>query len=97
MKSWAKQDPAGASQFLSKMKDGKDRDEAIRLFAGQLVSSDPATAMEWAEAVSDMGTRQTTMETVADAWLRKDRAAAMAWIKKGLLPKRIEDRLLQPN
>ena len=47
--------------------------------------------------VAAMGTRQTTMETVADAWLRKDRAAAMAWIKKGLLPKRIEDRLLQSN
>lgn len=97
MNPWAKQDPAGASQFLSKMKDGKGRDEAIRLFAGQLVSSDPATAMGWAETVSDMGARQTTMETVASTWLRKDRAAAMAWIKKGLLPKRIEDRLLQSN
>jgi hypothetical protein len=35
------------------------------------------------------------METVASAWLGKDRAAAMAWIKKGLLPKTIEDRLLK--
>jgi len=92
---WAKQDPAGASQFLSKMEDGNARDEAIRGFAGQLVSSDPATAMVWAETVSDMGTRQTTMETVASAWLGKDRAAAMDWINKGLLPKTIEDRLLQ--
>ena len=91
MITWAKQDPAGASQFLSKMEDGNARDEAIRGFAGQLVSSDPATAMGWAEAVSDMGTRQTTMETVASAWLGKDRAAAMDWIKKGLLPKTIED------
>jgi len=95
MQSWAKKDPAGASQFLSKMEDGKSRDIAICGFAGQLVSSDPATAMEWAETVSDMGTRQRTMDTVADTWLRKDRDAAMAWIKKGLLPKTIEDRLLQ--
>lgn len=95
MKSWAKQDPAGASQFLNKMEDGKSRDIAICGFAGQLVSSDPATAMEWAEAVSDMGACQTTMVTVADTWLRKDRDAAMAWIKKGILPKTIEDRLLQ--
>jgi hypothetical protein len=94
MKPWAKQDPAGASQFLATMKAGKDRDEAIRLFTGQLVAVDPVTAMEWAETVSDTRLRQTTMETVADAWLRKDRAAGVKWIEKGLLPKEIADRLL---
>lgn len=87
VQAWARStNLASAAPLLKQMPDDKTRDEALRVFAGELSKTDPPLAMQWAETISDDAQRQVAMVTVASSWTLKDRVAATRWIEQSPLP-----------
>jgi hypothetical protein len=87
VQAWARStNLASVAPLLNQMPDDKTRDEALRVFAGELSKTDPPLAMQWATTISDDAQRQVAMVTVASSWLAKDRIAATRWIEQSPLP-----------
>jgi hypothetical protein len=98
VQAWARStNLASVAPLLKQMPDDKTRDEALRVFAGELSKTDPPLAMQWAETISDNAQRQVAMVTVASSWVAKDRGTALRWIEQSPLPPEARQKVLGGN
>ena len=60
--SWARQNPADASEWLSTLAPGIERDDAVGAFARTIAPLDPESARRWVESIDDEQRRIQVLE-----------------------------------
>jgi hypothetical protein len=83
---FAKQDPAKASDWVSTLSAGSERDIASETLAAQLASTSPETALSWALQVSESNRRTDAFLQVFRSWQSQDPMRANEWLKTSPLP-----------
>ena len=82
--SWARQDPAAATEWLHSLPDSSGKQNGIMSIASQLANDDPVTAAEFLDTFPDSDAKNNGIQQVADQWARVDPVSASEWI--GELP-----------
>jgi hypothetical protein len=76
-----------ASQFVSQMPPGPNRDAGAVAIARSISREDPQAAIAWAGSIQNPSERQETLVDVGRRYMRTDPQAAMAWLpQSGLSP-----------
>ncbi|WAC21589.1 hypothetical protein OVA24_09355 [Luteolibacter sp. SL250] len=63
---WSDRNPDLASQWITKLPTGPDKDAAIGALVTRLAPADPATATEWAATISDEALRSETIRRLGE-------------------------------
>lgn len=96
MHDWASRNPLTASQYLTELPKGKDRDYAVGAFAGVLRLERPADAFVWAASIDDPELRQFKMGKAMESWMNQGGfGAARTAIQEAVIPGAERERLLK--
>jgi hypothetical protein len=79
MDTWAKDDPAAAGAWTSKLPDGQVKNSAIQQLAVNWYKEDSNAAADWIDALPQGKNRDASIGSIASNLQRSDPATAFAW------------------
>jgi len=94
IREWARQDVQAAGEWLAAQPQVSN--DALAVYARQVVREDPAAALEWARAIDNPAQQMRTTIAVGQTWFRQDPAAAGAWAATSGLPAEAVQQVLNP-
>ena len=89
----ARQDVTLASERVSGMAPGPDRDAAITGLFKPAYEVEPDSALIWAASIGDSSLRTKQVTSGFRDWYRDDPAAAADWLKRSSLDEALRQRL----
>jgi hypothetical protein len=78
--SWGRTDAPSASEWLTSLAPGPERDGAIGEFVRSAFVTDPAAALTWSASIADDGKRSRRLMELYPKWLKSDATSATAWL-----------------
>jgi hypothetical protein len=85
-----------ASEYVSKMPAGPNRDAGAEAIARNIVREDPAAAIAWSNSIQDPANRQETLVDIGRRYVRMNPQAATAWLAQSGLSAEAQQQVLAP-
>lgn len=90
-------DSVQASEYVTKMPAGENRDAASSMIARRMVGEDPAAAIAWANAIGNAEERQDVLVDVGRRYLRMDPVNGAAWLAQSGLSAEAQQEVTAPR
>ncbi|WP_148216378.1 hypothetical protein [Coraliomargarita akajimensis] len=79
--SYVRHDPMAASEWITTLEDGPERDSAVQSLVYQVKRADPEAAFIWSSTITDDGQRANMLRNSISDWKRDDPEAALAAVE----------------
>lgn len=86
-----------ASEFVTRMPAGDNRDAASATIARRMAGEDPAAAIAWASAIGNAEQRQDSLVEVGRRYLRTDPVNGAAWLAQSGLSAEAQQEITAPR
>ncbi len=86
-----------ASEYVTRMPAGENRDAASAAIARRIAGEDPAAAIAWAGAIANARDREQTLVDVGRRYMRTDPASAAAWLTQSGLSAEVQRQIASPR
>jgi hypothetical protein len=86
LRTWGREDPQAAAEWLQAYKPGPARDDGLESFATAIQRFDPAASLEWAGEIQDPERARNTQRYLFEDWQRQSPSQAKAWLDQSALP-----------
>lgn len=93
MAVWAESDSIAASEWLSQMPQGAQRDDAAYGFSESIQRYEPEAAAAWANTIRDPERRVERLEASIRTWAESRPVEALEWLKRAELEPGLREQL----
>jgi hypothetical protein len=93
MQVWAQSDSIAASEWLSQMPRGAQRDAAVAGFSESIQGFEPAAAAAWANTINDPDRRVMRLSESVRLWAASQPVEALEWVKSADLEPDLREKL----
>ena len=90
-------DSVQASEYVTKMPAGENRDAASGMIARRMSGEDPTAAIAWANAIGNAEQRQDVLVDVGRRYLRMDPVNGAAWLAQSGLSAEAQQEVTAPR
>lgn len=90
-------DSVQASEYVTRMPAGDNRDAAASVIARRMADEDPAAAIAWASSIGGAEQRQEAMVEVGRRYMRSDPVNGAAWLAQSGLSPEAQQQVTAPR